>query len=213
MKSKNPCCRRSFLKKGLAVSAGLSLLGAGVKSITTPENVSLPEDEWRWVAFCTQECNTCSTYQSGGCWSCKSAQGLQGSCSKKRCAIDVKNVPTCAHCDELDTCSEYDDWPALRAQAQELRDSLNVSTERAVNKDYGIKIYPSPSTESIRIVNTGMHKGKYEFIDLSGKVHKEGMLDSPNQLLNVSNHSQGIYTLRISNNSKIMLSQKVMISH
>jgi hypothetical protein len=205
MEKNNHFCRRSFLKKGFVATAGLSLLGTGIKAIASPE------DEWRWIAFCTQACNTCPTYQSGGCWSCKSAQGLQGSCPVKRCAIDVKKVPTCAHCADLETCDKYDDNPELRTQAMELRDSLSVSSLRDADKNYSIRVYSSPSNNGIRIMNPETHEANYTLIDLSGKICKQGEIHSSSQLINVSDIRQGTYIIKLTDKGNLILSQKILI--
>lgn len=202
----NKNCRRTFIKNSLAASAGLTFLGSGIKVFADVT------DEWRWVAFCTQHCDTCSAYTSGNCWSCKSAQGLLGNCTIKRCAIDIKNVPTCAHCVELATCEKYDDNPELREQALELQQTLGINPiEENKNPEHGLNVYPNPATDYITISNPENLKAEYELVDLSGKQVLFGTIQSEKQvLLNVSNLKPGNYVLNIKDNQTLILSVSVV---
>lgn len=204
----NKKCRRTFIKNSLAASAGLTLLGSGIKVFADET------DEWRWVAFCTQHCDTCSTYTSGNCWSCKSAQGLLGHCSVKRCAIDVKNVPTCAHCVELATCDDefWTNNPDLLEQALELQQTLGINPiEENKNQGHRLNVFPNPAKDYITISNPENLKADYELVDLTGKQIIRGTIQSEKHIsLNVSGLKPGNYVLNIKNNRTLILSVPII---
>ncbi|MGD2033437.1 MAG: T9SS type A sorting domain-containing protein [Bacteroidales bacterium] len=200
-KENSKCCRRLFIKNSIAATAGLTMLGSGIKLFAEPT------DEWYWYGFCTNRCDICE-----GCNGCKDPANLGSQCPQKRCCIDVKNIPTCAHCDELATCENFDDWPDLRAQALELQESINATSIDNINaEEYSYKIFPNPSTESLNIKSNRINDARYELIDFNGKLRKQGALTSNSQFINISGMPSGNYILRILVNKKQVFSKKLII--
>lgn len=135
-----------------------------------------------------------------------------GNCPQKRCCIDVKHIPTCAHCDELVTCDNFNDWPDLREQALELQVSINTTSIDNINTEkYEFKIFPNPSTESINIKSNQINDATFELIDLNGKLRKQGELVSNSQFINISEMPSGNYIIRILVNKKHVFSKKLII--
>ena len=195
------CCRRLFIKNSIAATAGLTLLGSGIKLFAQQ-----PADEWYGYGFCTNRCDICK-----GCLGCKNPANINEPCDKRQCCQE-KNIPTCAHCDELATCENFNDWPDLREQALELQESINATSIGNINaEEYSFKIFPNPSTESINIKSSQINNAGYELIDFNGKLKKQGDLTSTNELINISEIPSGNYMIRILVNKKPVFSRKLII--
>jgi len=71
-----------------------------------------------------------------------------------------------------------------------------------------LTIYPNP-TEDLLYVNVNV-KSNYRLIDMVGKIVKMGSFDQGTNELQLRNYQDGVYFLRVINNSRIM-TKKVVI--
>lgn len=205
MNSKENNCRRSFLKKGLALTAGLTLIGSGLKLHASTN------DDWRWVGYCGIACDdTCSWFKNNQCPSCKS---INYDCTLQDCA-KAKNVDTCAHCSDLETCEdEY--WTSNPDQYEVMKD-LKVSLGlTGVNNQFSnkkkISVFPNPAKDYLIINNPANALMAFQLVSINGKVVKSGMIDSAELSIDISDVKPGNYVLKLQRNKATLKSHKIAI--
>jgi hypothetical protein len=211
MKKNYNSCRRDFIKKSVLLTSGITFLNPG------SELFGATEDEWRYIGFCTQACdNTCNYKKNGQCWTCKSTQGLNGKCEVKRCAIDVKNVPTCAHCDELETCDKefWEKKSELKTKALELKESLNTTgTYNSSQEKADFQVFPNPAKDYVNIQYKEEKKAGFKIMDIQGKIIKKGQLNAGINKIELPDIPNGNYILTIIRNNVLIYTTKLIMNH
>jgi hypothetical protein len=204
METNNNNCRRSFLRKCVALTAGATVLGSGIKLMANPE------DEWRWIAYCGAKCdNTCSWFSNNQCPSCKS---ISYNCSVQKCAR-AKQIPTCAHCNELDTCDDkfWTDNPKRYTDIKALRDSLNpTDIKNNTGGKQEILIFPNPARDYLKLQINGNQIFNYEIVNINGQILKKGKIESKELTINISDIKPGTYLFRLIRNNNVLQTQQVI---
>ncbi len=197
-------CRRTFLKKCVALTAGASLIGSSIKLMANPA------DEWRWVGYCGLKCdNTCSWYNNNQCPSCKS---ITYNCTVQHCA-KAKEIPTCAHCTELDTCDDqfWVNNPKQYEAIKELRDSLaTTSINKRTKIEQDILIFPNPAQDYLKIQNQQNYIFNYELVNINGQILKTGTIDNKELTVNISDLKPGNYLFKLIRNKNVFQIQKIL---
>ena len=80
-------------------------------------------------------------------------------------------------------------YPAMDLQALQIEDH---------SLDLKIKVYPNPTSEMLYVTHPELNSFSIQITDLNGKQIYSGTIDK-DQPLNVSNYTQGIYLVTISN--------------
>ena len=89
--------------------------------------MSNKNNDFKHIGYCGRDCYNCQTYTDKQCYSCKVNASPNAECSIVRCALK-KNVLTCAHCNELNTCdnSKWKD-PEYIKTLEKFMKSLNCN--------------------------------------------------------------------------------------
>ena len=107
--------RRQFLEQ-TAIAAGLCcpfLMNYSKKKETSKKEQG---KDYSQFAYCGLECATCDLYKA------TQTNSIE---EKKRLAKE-KELPTCAHCDELPTCDKefWTKWPQVKEKIETMRQEL-----------------------------------------------------------------------------------------
>ena len=197
-------CRRTFLKKCVALTAGATVIGSGIKLMANPT------DDWRWIGYCGRKCdNSCSWFKNNQCPSCKS---ITYNCTVQKCA-KAKQVYTCAHCNDLDTCDDqfWTNNPENYENIKELRNSLNTtSIEKNAVSEQDILIYPNPAQDYLKIQNQQNYIFNYELVNINGQILKKGTIENKELTINISDLKPGSYLFKLNRNKNVLQIQKVL---
>ncbi len=197
-------CRRSFLKKCATLTAGATVIGSGMKLMANPT------DDWDHIAYCGAKCdNSCSWFKSNQCPGCKS---IAYDCTVQICA-ERKKIPTCAHCDELETCNKqfWTDNPESYENIKELKASLNVtSIKKNAVSGQDILIFPNPAKDYLKIQNQQNSIFNYELVNINGQILKKGTIEERELTINISDFKSGSYLFKLVRNKNVLQTQKIL---
>jgi hypothetical protein len=204
MKNQIPSNRRHFMSQCLKITGSIALLGSGLKVMGAD---TTDFDNYTYCLYtCPQPCSF-----NPSCKGCKSSTGPVN-CTVKNCAIQ-KSLPTCAHCDELKTCSDsyWANYPGQRTIALSYRKSWGLSPINEVaidNNAFGI--YPVPANEELTISNPDLQRVEYKLYDLSGKDIQGDFIPNSVNTIDISNLAPGNYIIKIFDVRKLLFSSTII---
>ncbi|MCF8423067.1 MAG: S8 family peptidase [Bacteroidia bacterium] len=88
-------------------------------------------------------------------------------------------------------------------QAQIKYDGISTGIDESTSANYGLKIFPNPTKNSITISQTEPTFNKYEIYSLSGKLVSENKINSILQKVDLTGYSDGMYIVKLIGNQKV----------
>jgi hypothetical protein len=87
-------------------------------------------------------------------------------------------------------------------------DNVTVTRESTLNIDENnnisdaVRVYPNPSNGMVNITSNVIDKAEYQVFSITGEVVSQGMIEGSQNSINLTEATQGIYTLKITENNK-----------
>ena len=205
MKNRKSCDRRAFIVQTAKITAGISLLSAGLKIRASTETD--PED----LAYCCYDCRPCPNYSTcGGCRSENPNAPYAQGCSVRACAIE-KEIISCGLCLELATCDKslWSAYPLMRQTALNYQSQWLTTSTEPVNTN-NFSLYPNPVTDKFTLNCPSGLPREYRILSLSGKMIKSGIISGTNCKIDVKDLSQGEYIFQLFSKRRVIFQEKLI---
>ena len=88
-------------------------------------------------------------------------------------------------------------------QAQIKYDGISTGIDESTSANYGLKIFPNPTKNSITISQTEPTFNKYEIYDINGRLVSENKIQSVLQKVNLSSYAEGMYIVKLIGAQKV----------
>lgn len=203
MKNQKPCGRRTFIVQSAKITAGISLLSAGLKIRASTETE--PED----LAYCCYDCRPCPRLSTcGGCRSENPTAPFAQGCSVRICAIE-KEIISCGLCIELATCDKslWATYPSMREAALNYQSQwMTTPTEQVSGNSFSL--YPNPVINNVTLYCPSGLPGEYRIFSLSGKMIKSGRISGTSCKIDVSDLSTGDYIFQFFSKRRVIYQEK-----